>query len=254
MKRGKTPGEDGISIDLILDAGEIAKPRELAGFRCGFSTTDHIHTLTQIREKVNEYRKPLCMAFIDYEKAFNSVQIAAVLGSTTGSRADNIVLFSESANEMQQLINDLNRENLKVGLKMNKKKTKIMLNSRVQIEQIHVQSEALEPKRSDEGDVDQGTKVEDIFGSTKKKKWQWEGHVCRRQDDRWTKKVTDWTTDNIKKPRARPVTRWRDEITKFGGQDWGKKQDRETCNIKAKMIFDTSSKHPCVPRSRPVSN
>ena len=134
MKRGKTPGEDGISIDLILDAGDIAtvklanlfnkcllsgktpkawknatiillhkkgdkkdlknyrpisllsvtyklftkvitarisdsldssQPREQAGFRSGFSTTDHIHTLTQIREKVNEYRKPLCMAFID---------------------------------------------------------------------------------------------------------------------------------------------------------------------------------------------
>ncbi|XP_069984692.1 uncharacterized protein [Penaeus vannamei] len=99
MKRGKAPGEDGISLDLIIDAGEIAtvklanlfnkssqrkiseityklftkvitarisdsldsnKPREEAGFRRGFSTTDH----TQIREKINEYRKPLLLEAI----------------------------------------------------------------------------------------------------------------------------------------------------------------------------------------------
>ncbi|XP_069993120.1 uncharacterized protein [Penaeus vannamei] len=104
---------------------------------------------------------------------------------------DSIVLFSESANEMQQLINDLKRLSLEIGLKLNKKKAKVMFNSRVPFEQIHVQGEALEvvhnydlwirnmdynhitgeetnkwperdgkvvvgnyPKRSDEGDVD----------------------------------------------------------------------------------------------------
>ena len=468
MKRGKTPGEDGISIDLILDAGDIAtvklanlfnkcllsgktpkawknatiillhkkgdkkdlknyrpisllsvtyklftkvitarisdsldssQPREQAGFRSGFSTTDHIHTLTQIREKVNEYRKPLCMAFIDYEKAFDSVQIPAVLGAIQqqgveevycnilediykdgtatiklhtetdkipikkGVRqgdtispklftacleeifrklewegkgikigdehlnnlrfADDIVLLSESADELQQLINDLNRESLKVGLKMNKKKTKVMFNSRVPLKQIHVQGEALEvvdryiylgqlvqTGTSSEQEIKrrislgwsafgrhsstlrgslplclkrkvfnqcvlpvmtygsetwtttrllerklisaqrgmersmmgislrdrkratwirEQTKVEDILKSIKKKKWQWAGHVCRRQDDRWTKKVTDWTINNLRRPRARPMTRWRDEIAKFGGQDWKQtSQDRET--------------------------
>ena len=73
------------------------------------------------------------------------------------------------------------------------------------------------------------TKVEDILKSIKKKKWQWAGHVCRRQDDRWTKKVTDWTINNLRRPRARPMTRWRDEIGKFGGQDWKEtSQDRKT--------------------------
>ncbi|XP_069970996.1 uncharacterized protein [Penaeus vannamei] len=97
----------------ILDSSQ---PREQAGILSGFSSTDHIHTLTQIKEKVNENRKPLY----------------------------DIVLLSESADEMQQLINDLNRESLKVGLKMNKKKTKVMVNSRVPSEQILVQGEALE--------------------------------------------------------------------------------------------------------------
>ncbi|XP_069980129.1 uncharacterized protein [Penaeus vannamei] len=49
--------------------------REQAGNSSGFSKTDHIHTLTQIREKINEYREPLCMAFIDYKKAFDSILV-----------------------------------------------------------------------------------------------------------------------------------------------------------------------------------
>ena len=27
----------------------------------------------------------------------------------------------------------------------------------------------------------------------KSKKWTWAGHLARRQDDRWTHKLTDWT-------------------------------------------------------------
>lgn len=42
------------------------------------------------------------------------------------------------------MINDLDRESLKVGLEMNRKKSKIMFNSRIPFEQILVQAEALE--------------------------------------------------------------------------------------------------------------
>ena len=472
-KRGKTAGEDGISIDLIKDAGEIAsvklanlftkcvregkipkawknaiiilihkkgdtkdlknyrpisllsviyklftkvitnritetldsnQPREQAGFRSGFSTTDHIHAVNQIIEKTNEYTKPLAIAFIDYEKAFDSVLTSAVLetirkqgveeaycrvlediykdgtatiklheetnkipikkgvrqGDTISPKlftacleeifrklnwrdrgikigdeylsnlrfADDIVLFSESANGLQQMLEELNRESLKVGLKMNKKKTKIMFNRHIQAEQIQIQNEALEvvdeyvylgqlvqtntsfeteikrriklgwsafgrhsnilrgslplclkrkvfnqcvlsvmtygsetwttilgterkltsTQRAMErlmlgvrlrdkkkaSEIREQTKVEDIIKSIKKKKWQWVGHVCRRQDNRWTKKVTDWDI-NDKRPKGRPPTRWRDEIDKFeksGVRNWKqtwkqKTQDRK---------------------------
>lgn len=63
-------------IGNTLDANQ---PREQAGFRSGFSTIDHIHAVNQVIEKTNEYRKPLCMVFIDYEKAFYSVEIEGVL-------------------------------------------------------------------------------------------------------------------------------------------------------------------------------
>lgn len=44
------------------------QPPEQAGFRKGFSTMDHIHTLRQIIQKTEEYNRPLCLAFVDYEK------------------------------------------------------------------------------------------------------------------------------------------------------------------------------------------
>ncbi len=40
--------------------------------------------------------------------------------------ADDIVLLSNSGEDLEKMISDLHRESLKVGLKMNMKKTKIM--------------------------------------------------------------------------------------------------------------------------------
>ncbi|KAE9413144.1 hypothetical protein Angca_005384 [Angiostrongylus cantonensis] len=55
-------------IDRTLDDRQ---PCEQAGFRKGFSTMDHIHTLTRLTEVSREYKRPLCLAFIDLQKAFD---------------------------------------------------------------------------------------------------------------------------------------------------------------------------------------
>ena len=47
----------------------------------GASTTDHIHSINQLKEKCRECNIPLCVAFVDYEKAFDSVQTQAILTS-----------------------------------------------------------------------------------------------------------------------------------------------------------------------------
>ena len=57
------------------------QPREQAGFRSKYSTTYHIHAINQLKEKCLEYNIPLCVAFVDYEKAFDSVQTQAILTS-----------------------------------------------------------------------------------------------------------------------------------------------------------------------------
>ena len=54
----------------ILGANQ---PREQAGFKTGFATTDHLHTINQDIEKNNGSSLPLCIAYIGYEKTFDSV-------------------------------------------------------------------------------------------------------------------------------------------------------------------------------------
>ena len=56
---------------ILLDENQ---PREQAGFRSEFSTSDHLHALNQAIEKANEYNLKLCVGYIDYEKAFDSVE------------------------------------------------------------------------------------------------------------------------------------------------------------------------------------
>ncbi|KAK6750683.1 hypothetical protein RB195_002571 [Necator americanus] len=60
----------------VLDEGQ---PCEQAGFRKGFSTIDHIHTVSKLIEVSREYKMPLCLTFIDLKKAFDSVETEAVV-------------------------------------------------------------------------------------------------------------------------------------------------------------------------------
>ncbi|KAK6761016.1 hypothetical protein RB195_022184 [Necator americanus] len=63
-------------IENVLDEGQ---PSEQAGFRKGFSTIDHIHTVSKLIEVSREYKMPLCLPFIDLKKAFDSVETEAVV-------------------------------------------------------------------------------------------------------------------------------------------------------------------------------
>ncbi|XP_063542662.1 uncharacterized protein LOC134751210, partial [Cydia strobilella] len=64
------------------------QPPEQAGFRKGYSTVDHIHALRQVIQKTEEYNLPLCLAFVDYEKAFDSIETWAVLQSLQRCQID----------------------------------------------------------------------------------------------------------------------------------------------------------------------
>ena len=57
------------------------QPREQVGFRSKYSTTDHIHVINQLKEKCREYNIQMCVAFVDYENAFDSVQTQTILTS-----------------------------------------------------------------------------------------------------------------------------------------------------------------------------
>ncbi|MFH4981308.1 hypothetical protein AB6A40_008017 [Gnathostoma spinigerum] len=42
---------------------------------------DHIFVLNQMIERAREYRLPPCLLFVDYEKAFDNVEVNAVLNA-----------------------------------------------------------------------------------------------------------------------------------------------------------------------------
>ena len=166
---------------------------------------DHLHAVNQLIEKANEYQLDLCLGFIDYEKAFDSVEhkdlfralrkvginevyvcILEEIYTNTTSRvhldkdvsqivridrgvrqgdtmspkmftaamedifrklpldergfnvdgekltdlrfADDVALIANSVADMEVQLNNLNRESIKIGLKMHKGKTKYMTN------------------------------------------------------------------------------------------------------------------------------
>ncbi|KAE9418167.1 hypothetical protein Angca_009720, partial [Angiostrongylus cantonensis] len=55
-------------IDRTLDEGQSCK---LAGFRKGFSTMDHIYTITRLIEVLRVPKRPFCLTSIDFQNAFD---------------------------------------------------------------------------------------------------------------------------------------------------------------------------------------
>ena len=45
-------------------------------------------------------------------------------------------------------------------------------------------------------------------------KWSWAGHIARRTDERWTKKIMNW-----RPPKTRPE-RWNNGIERIAGANW----------------------------------
>ena len=62
-----------ILLQRMLQALEQHQLQEQAGVRPGFSTTDHVHVVSQLQKKPTN-KIPLCFAFVDYEKAFDSIE------------------------------------------------------------------------------------------------------------------------------------------------------------------------------------
>lgn len=62
-----------IILNRIKEITEQVLPESQCGFRSGRSTTDMIFTLRQLQEKAIEQHQPLYVVFVDFSKAFDSV-------------------------------------------------------------------------------------------------------------------------------------------------------------------------------------
>lgn len=65
------------------------QPVEQAGFRKGYSTMVHLQTLRLLIEKTTEYNIPLHLAFIDFQKAFDSIEMHAISRAMNRARIDS---------------------------------------------------------------------------------------------------------------------------------------------------------------------
>ncbi|KAJ8706628.1 hypothetical protein PYW07_012706 [Mythimna separata] len=321
----------------------------------------HVHTLRQVIQKTEDYNLPLCLAFVDYEKALDSIESWAVLQSlqrcqidyryievlkclyknaTMSVRlqdqtskpillqrvngeyithlrfADDIVVMAETTEELSTMLGDLSRASERVGLKMNMDKTKVMVNIHVAPTCIPIKigdstlevvddyvylgqtvklgrcnfekeinrrirlgwtafrklhgifssnlPQCLKTKVYDQcvlpvmtygsetwsltmglirrlkvtqrgmeramlgvslrdhmrnEDIRKRTKVTDIARSIAKLKWQWAGHIARRTDGRWGRKVLEWRPRTGRRSVGRPPTRWTDDLARVRESD-----------------------------------
>ncbi|KAK6756763.1 hypothetical protein RB195_014908 [Necator americanus] len=77
-----------IILTRISRTLDEAQPQEQAGFRQGFSCLDHIQTVSKVIEFCREYRLLLFLTFVDYKKAFDSVQTDVILSALVGQGVD----------------------------------------------------------------------------------------------------------------------------------------------------------------------
>ena len=68
---------------------DFYQPVEQAGFRAGYSTNDHLQVMRTLIEKCNEYKIGIVLIFIDFEKAFDSVETWSILDSLDECRVDS---------------------------------------------------------------------------------------------------------------------------------------------------------------------
>ena len=209
-----------VILNRIATQLDEQQPIEQAGFRKNFSTIDHIHVVNQIVERCREFHYPLVLTFVDYEKAFDSVETNAVLqaileqgvnpsyvvllkeistdnttqitlfhepikipvrkgvrqGDTISPKlftaclesrfrrldwadsgilidgrrlnhlrfADDIVLITHTIDEAQRMLEELQHESAKIGLRINQSKTKFMRNDDAALKDFVLQQQRLE--------------------------------------------------------------------------------------------------------------
>ncbi|KAJ8711218.1 hypothetical protein PYW07_008460 [Mythimna separata] len=69
-------------------------------------------------------------------------------------------------------------------------------------------------------DIRKRTKVTDIARRIAKLKWQWTGHIARKTDGRWGRKVLEWRPRTGRRSVGRPPTRWTDDLARVAGIRW----------------------------------
>jgi hypothetical protein len=68
--------------------------------------------------------------------------------------------------------------------------------------------------------IRQSTQVTEIAHRISMLKWQWADHISRRPNNRWSKRVLEWTPRLGKRRVGRPQARWSDDMRRAAGRSW----------------------------------
>ena len=60
----------------------------------GFSTIDRIQVISQLQEQADEYKIPLCFAFVDYDNAVDSIELNHIFEAGSRSGLHNPITIS----------------------------------------------------------------------------------------------------------------------------------------------------------------
>ncbi|GBP35076.1 Putative uncharacterized transposon-derived protein F52C9.6 [Eumeta japonica] len=148
--------------------------------------------------------------------------------------ADDLVLLSETASEMQLMIETLHNSSTKVGLEMNLTKLSLtygcqtwkfstIATNKINTCQRGLERSMLKIKKLDKirhTKIRETTKATNALTYAQKLKWKWAGHIARLTDQRWTSRVTRWTGPPGKRRPGRPLSRWEDDIKRTAGTNW----------------------------------
>ncbi|KAI8423093.1 hypothetical protein MSG28_014177 [Choristoneura fumiferana] len=63
---------------------------------------------------------------------------------------------------------------------------------------------------------------------TRSGKWKWAGHICRRFDGRWGKKLLEWRPRKGFRNVGRQPAKWTDDLVRVAGKDWMRKTHDRT--------------------------
>ena len=76
-----------------------------------------LHDIKQLKEKCREYNIPMCVAFVDYEKAFDSVQTQVILTSLQEQRIEDVYIYILKDIYSSSVTVHLHKDNEKIRIK-----------------------------------------------------------------------------------------------------------------------------------------
>ncbi|GBP25976.1 LINE-1 retrotransposable element ORF2 protein [Eumeta japonica] len=250
-------------IAVTLDENQ---PKEQAGFRSKFSTIDHIHVLRQVLQKYQEYNKTYYIGFVDFQKAFDSLEheyiwealrcqgvqmkyirtLSTIYSGSTaqvkleatgepfsiqrGVRQGDPISPKLFSAVLEMIFRNLQWECM--GLNINGEKLN-HLRFADDLILFSENSKSLEKMLQQLSDESEKAGLKMNLSKTKimtnAEPTDLDTDICWEEKEKWTRLITEWYPRGNKRSKGRQHKRWEDDIKQIAGAKWTRiARDRET--------------------------